>query len=201
MKPGDWILTAVAALAAVWAIVWAVLAFRANRSYEYYPPSRWGYNGHNIVLALRAANESRLDDLWPTKGEWASSTDYLDGLPGLTEGLCKDDVDGPWCCLAGIRGEGDDTPFLWSDNLEVTGAMLRGEPADWREYLRDDGPVVIVHKDGSVRYLKKKFLSADTFFEGGLPRDPDALEVLRPRPGSGTAAPDPHAERAKEPAP
>ena len=196
MKFGDLIVTALAVVAAVWAVAFAVLCwFRSvgGEPYLYESPTKLGNDGRNIVSVIRQASDDRAasgaGDLWPAKGEWTSSTAYLERLcrPDLENyGLDKSDIDGPWCCLAGVGGEDDSMPFLWTANLEVTDAMLRGEDVDWGGQLRDEGPVVIVRKGGSVQFVKKKQLSAETFFNmswgGALPRDPDALEVLKPLP-------------------
>lgn len=196
MKPGELIVTALAVVAAVWAVAFAVLSWGGGivigrEPYPYGGPTVLGNKGRTVVSAIRVVDKDReasgAGGLWPAKGAWASSTDYLDHLLELEDcALCKSDVDGPWCCLAGIAGEDDSMPFLWTDNLEVTDAMLRGEDVDWGGQLRDEEPVVIVRKSGDMQIVKKKQLSAETFFNmswgGGLPRDPDALEVLKPLP-------------------
>ena len=201
MKFGDLIVTALAVVAAVGAVAFAALCWFGGVVIHDPPhptPSDWGYQGHNIMLVIRQANDDRAasgaGDLWPAKGEWTSSTAYLERLcrPDLENyGLDKSDIDGPWCCLAGVGGEDDSMPFLWTANLEVTDAMLRGEDVDWGGQLRDEGPVVIVRKGGSVQFVKKKQLSAEAFFNmswgGALPRDPDALEVLKPLPAPESA--------------
>lgn len=193
MKPGEMIVTALAVVAAVWAVAFAVLSILSPFEEPYHHhPIRLQTDGRNIVVTIRQASDDRAasgaGDLWPAKGAWASSTEYFDDLlaRGLVEGLCRDDFKGPWCCLAGVGGEDDSMPFLWSANLEVTDAMLRGEDVDWGGQVRDKGPVVIVRKSGEVQSVKKKMLSAEVFFRmsegGGLPRDPDAIEVLKPLP-------------------
>ena len=195
MKPGEMIVTALAVVAAVWAVAFAVLSILSPFE-EPYHPIRLQTDGRNIVVTIRQASDDRAasgaGDLWPAKGAWASSTEYFDDLlaRGLVEGLCRDDFKGPWCCLAGVGGEDDSMPFLWSANLEVTDAMLRGEDVDWGAQVTLDDKigeyVVIVRKSGEVQSVKKKMLSAEVFFRtsegGGLPRDPDALEVLKPLP-------------------
>ena len=195
MKFGELIVTALAVVAAVWAVAFAVLSWCGGvvigrGDYPYGGLTSLGNRGRTIVYAIRGADEdlaaSGADDLWPAKGEWAFSTEYLERICTNDSGLDKSDIDGPWCCLAGIAGEDDSMPFLWTDNLEVTDAMLRGEDVDWGGQLRDEGPVVIVRKSGDMQIVKKKQLSAETFFDmswgGALPRDPDALEVLKPLP-------------------
>lgn len=152
-----------------------------------------GNAGRNLLQAILVANMDReaagKSPVWPTKGKWDSSTAYLLKLydRGLLEGLTKDEIFGArWCCLAGIEGEPDTMPFLWSDNLVVTDEMLRDSPDDpeghhnWSWNVEGGGPVVIVRKGGAMQVVKKEQMSDLVFFAGRPPLHPENLEVLSP---------------------
>ena len=154
---------------------------------------RTGNAGRNLVQAILMANIDReaagKSPVWPTKGKWDSSTAYLRKLHdrGLLEGLARDEVFGTrWCCLAGIEGESDTMPFLWSDNLVVTDEMLRASPDDpeahhnWSWNVEGSGPVVIVRKGGAMQVVKKEQMTDAVFFAHQPPLHPENLEVLSP---------------------
>ena len=153
-------------------------------------------DGRNLVHAILSANLDReavgKGPVWPKKGKWDSSTAYLRKLHdgGLLEGLTQGDVFGnQWCCLAGIAGEPDTMPFLWSPNLVVTDELLRDSPDDpeahhnWSWNVRGNGPVVLVRKGGAIQVVKKEQMTDAVFFAGQPPKHPENLEVLSPEPG------------------
>ena len=152
-----------------------------------------GAAGRNLVMAILSANTDReaagKGPVWPKKGKWNSSTAYLRKLHdgGMLEGLTRNDVFGTkWYCLAGIAGEPDTMPFLWSDNLVVTDEMLRDAPDDpethhnWAWNVQGNGPVVIVRKGGAMQVVKKEQLTDAVFFAGRPPKHPENLEILSP---------------------
>lgn len=154
-----------------------------------------GNGGRSLVQAILSENIDReaagKASVWPTKGKWDSSTAYLQKLHdrGLFDGLTREEVFGTgWCCLAGIEGEPDTMPFLWSDNLVVTDEMLRDSPDDpaahhnWSWNVRGNGPVVIVRKGGAMQIVKPKELTDAVFFAGRAPHHPENLQVLCPAP-------------------
>lgn len=150
--------------------------------------------GRNVVLAIQMANLDReaaaKSPVWPTKGKWESSTDYFGKLVArdLLEGVAPDELFAPgWCCLAGIEGESDFMPFLWSPNLELDEEDFAhpvdpAHPVDWSDKVSDGEPVVLVRKGGAMQVIKPKLLTDAVFFAGAAPAHPENLEVLRPEP-------------------
>ena len=161
--------------------------------------TKTGIAGRDIVQAIIQANIDReaasKSPVWPTKGKWNSSSDYFERLLGrqLLDGIAAADV-APfyggvaWCCLAGIAGENDVMPFLWSPNLELNEEDFArpvdpANPADWSGKVSDEEPVILVRKGGAMQIIKRGLLSDVTFFCGETPLHPENLEVLLPEPG------------------
>ena len=96
-----------------------------------------------------------------------------------------------WCCLAGIAGESDFMPFLWSPNLDLDDEDFSrpvdpANPVDWSDKVKACPPlgrdaVVLVRKGGAMQIVKREQLTDAVFFGGAAPRHPEALQILRPR--------------------
>ena len=148
--------------------------------------------GRNVVLAIQMANLDReaaaKSPVWPTKGKWASSTDYFRKLfdGGWLAGVQADELFSPgWCCLAGVAGENDTRPFLWTSNLRLDDEDFArpldpAHPVDWSGKVADGNPVVLVRKGGAMRVIKPKQLTDMDFFCSVAPAHPDNLQILRP---------------------
>ena len=155
-------------------------------------------DGRNVVLAIVQANLDReaaaLSPVWPRKGKWESSSVYFarllerDLLDGVAEAEVAPFYHGvSWCCLAGIGGESDAMPFLWSPNLELDGTDFArpvdpSNPVDWSDKVTDDEPVILVRKGGAVQVIKPNLLTDAAFFAGQPPKHPENLQVLSPEP-------------------
>lgn len=146
--------------------------------------------GRRILNGIFQANQDReaasLKPIWPKKGQWKTSTDYLRWLVqnGYLHDVTEQDIEG-WYCLVGAEKESQTMPFLWSSNLRLSENELNApadysHPRSWKNLCADENPVIVVRRHGVVESINPNRLSDATFFLGNKPRFPQGLEILKP---------------------
>ncbi len=129
--------------------------------------------------------------VWPAKGQWRTSSDFLRSI--LPRNLRKRVVDagaGKTCCLlAGARDDDDNLPVIWTSNFRIgLDDLLSADPeseASWADRLvpapfHGTNQVVLVRKSGSFQVIKARDLTAAAFLGGAAIRHPDDPEILSP---------------------
>ena len=178
--------------------LWGPAAYRA---YERYMASL-GYGTkvvpnplkevHRVVSEAEARAAAHGEPpVWPAKGQWRTSSDFLRSI--LPRNLRKRVVDaetGKTCCLlAGARDEDDNLPVIWTSNFRIgLDDLLSADPesdVSWADRLvpapfHGTYQVVLARKDGSLQVIKARDLTAAAFLGGATIRHPDDLEILSP---------------------
>ena len=215
------ILVVCAALLCLVATPMAILGAAYNHNFSAY---YCGVRGQQIAYGVQYLPVVYADDhgplgtqpppFWPVPGVWPNSNEYLAELLRIHEEpngrlgahdliMCMGLQDGDcgWACLAGIGDcESEETPLLWTANLQVRAEDFTGadpaHPKRWRSRVdkrrlpRLRNWVVVIRKDGRISRIPDYALT-DARFLGSSTNDPSHLEVLYPVPSTERAPSSP----------
>ena len=172
-----------------------------------------GLRGQQIAIGIQYLPEVYSDDhdplgtqppsFWPVLGVWPNSNAYFAELLRIHEksnghlvatdlimGMGLQEGDCGWACLAGIGDcESEETPLLWTANLQVRAEDFAGadpaHPKSWKSRVDKSrlpglgNWVVVIRKNRAIVRIPSYALT-DTRFFGSSTNDPSRLEVLYP---------------------